>query len=58
MKKVRVKLNKTSNSQVYKKLRNAIYSGCPVCSPHKGCNRMGRYRPRSWKDYRKTQWRE
>ena len=51
-------IDETTNSRTYKRLRNAIYSGCPLCSPHKGCNRWTFKRDiRSWKEYRKTQWK-
>lgn len=56
----------TSNRRVYKFLRNwALHlTSCPLCSPHRGCNRfMGpkiskKLWSRSWKDLTKKrkQW--
>jgi hypothetical protein len=56
--KLKKTIDETANSRTYRRLRNVIYSGCPICSPHKGCNRWkGRKVGRSWKEYRKTQWK-
>lgn len=49
-------MSETDDSRTYKRLRNNSVSVCPICSPHKGCNRMWDYE-RSWKEYRKTQWK-
>jgi hypothetical protein len=31
---------------------------CPLCSPHKGCNRLGWHAPRNWKyqNKKRKQW--
>lgn len=51
-------VNSTTNSRVYKMTRYQFISPCPICSPHKGCNRMGlRKTPKSWKSQRKTKYR-
>ena len=50
-----------SNSTLYNKLRwKRIYQDeclCPYCSPHAGCNARGDFFKRSWKEYRKTQYK-
>lgn len=57
--KVNEVVSKTTNSKEYKRLRGNLVSGCPICSPHKGCNRRDMSTPRkSWKSRRKTQWKE
>ena len=50
-------MSKTDNRRDYKLARNQIVSGCPICAPHKGCNKMHRSNNRSWKEHRKTQWK-
>lgn len=51
-------LKNTTNSRVYKLTNSSLVSGCPICSPHKGCNRfLRRDNTTSWKNYRRTQWR-
>lgn len=48
----------TDNSREYRLLHGSTVSGCPICAPHRGCNRRIRRRSqRSWKDHRKTQWK-
>lgn len=56
MKKIK-ELKVTTNSTVYKRCRNSFISGCPICAPHKGCNRMYNSNIRTWKEYRKTQYK-
>lgn len=46
----------TTNSRVYNMAVNEMVSGCPICAPHRGCNR-NRDIEASWKNYRDTQWR-
>ena len=56
-------LKNTSNSREYKITRfKKIASNeglCDYCPPNKGCNswRGGRKPYKSWKEYRKTQWK-
>jgi len=52
----------TTNSRVYKYVRLESLSllKCPMCGPHKGCNRLSRRKSRrSWKDTtkRRSQWK-
>lgn len=53
-------LQLTNDSKEYKMTKRKMDLGCPICRPNKGCNRKGRNGTpyRSWKTYRKTQWRE
>jgi len=63
MKKLKRRKNKktlllTNNNKEYKKaLRELEGSGCPICPINRGCNR-NRKHDRSWKNFRKTQWKE
>ena len=53
----------TTNSRVYnliyKKSLAKIQGLCNFCPPHSGCNywNSGSHETRSWKYYRKTQWK-
>lgn len=47
----------TDNSKEYKMAKREITLGCPICPPNRGCNRNRDY-DNSWKNFRKTQWRE
>jgi hypothetical protein len=52
----------TTNRRVYKwnRIDHLKLTSCPICSPHKGCNRMGgRNFSYSWKDQtrKSKQWR-
>ena len=47
----------TTNSKEYKRLTGYRVSGCPICAPHRGCNRRRNSANRSWKSYRKTKWK-
>ena len=47
----------TNNSRVYKMTVREEILGCPICSPNKGCNRNRNTDYKSWKTYRKTQWK-
>jgi hypothetical protein len=64
MKKTKEELDSTTNSRIYKRLRKkylSISKGliyCEICGPNKGCNRRRKkIDKRSWKKYRKTQWK-
>ena len=50
-------LHLTDNSKEYKMTKRKMTLGCPHCPPNKGCN-TNYNQDRSWKVYRKTQWRE
>jgi hypothetical protein len=47
----------TTNDKVIK--TDLIYELdlCPICGHHSGCNAWRNKRKKSWKRYRKTQWR-
>lgn len=47
----------TTNNRVYKSILNAKVSKCPICPPHKGCNRRRRKLQKSWKYFRKTRYK-
>ncbi len=49
----------TDNSREYKltKRRDSRINSCPICPPHRGCNRNWNL-DRNWKNFRKTQWKE
>ena len=47
----------TTNKSVYNKIAKELYSDCPYCGWHRGCNRRYR-RDRSWKEYRETQYKQ
>lgn len=47
----------TDNVRTYKMAHNRLVSGCPVCAPHRGCNRRRIKNQRNWKVYRKTKWK-
>lgn len=56
-------LERTTDNREYKITRNnqvSLDEGmCNYCPPHGGCNYWRKGKPqRSWKKYRKTQWRE
>lgn len=57
-KKIQTKIATTDNSREYRLLHGSTVSGCPICAPHRGCNRWtSRPAYRSWKNYRKSQWK-
>lgn len=58
MRKFRKVMEKTTNSRVYNMAVNEMVSSCPICAPHRGCNRNRDDNDKSWKNYRDTQWRE
>ena len=53
-------LNTTSDSRTYKLTQKRILTNtegkCWFCGPHTGCNYRNK-RNRSWKNYRKTQYK-
>lgn len=51
-------MKKTTNSRVYNIAVNEMVSKCPICAPHRGCNRNRDDNDKSWKNYRDTQWKE
>ncbi len=51
-------MENTTNSRVYNMAVNEMVSGCPICAPHRGCNRNRDDDNTSWKGYRDFQWRE
>lgn len=51
-------LKEETNSTIYRRIRNSIFSGCPMCSPHKGCNKWKSGFEKNWKKYRKNQWKD
>ena len=55
--KVNKTLNETTNSRVYNLTVNEKVSGCPICPPHRGCNR-NKENDNNWKQYRNFQWKE
>jgi hypothetical protein len=61
MEKAKKNANETTNSNVYKKLRGyVVHVRCTHCAPNRGCNRRSKISSsdnKSWKSYRKTQWR-
>ena len=48
----------TNNSKEYKMTKRELTLGCNICPPNKGCNRNRDNDFKSWKRYRKTQWKE
>lgn len=54
-------MNSTTNSRIYK-LSKRLYLDhfglCSWCPPHGGCNWSRNNLQRSWKEHRKTQYRE
>jgi len=48
----------TEDSREYKMAMRDILTNCPLCKPHRGCNRKHHREDwRSWKNYRKTQYK-
>jgi len=58
MKNCKKILKSTVDNRVYKSTLNKKVLDCPICSPHRGCNRLRKKDNNSWKSYRKTQWRD
>lgn len=51
-------LKYTTDSRVYKMTKRKTILKCDYCPPNKGCNsRWRRGQSKSWKRYRKTQWK-
>ena len=61
MGKNRILLKTTTSSRTYKLLKRRILNTekglCFICMPHSGCNRYSYKVDRSWKNHRKTQYR-
>lgn len=58
MKKYKKQITTTANQTVYKKLLHQEFY-CDRCRANRGCNANSKYDcNRSWKKYRKTQYRE
>jgi len=55
--KIKKTLQETTDRKTYRSAANTGHGNCSLCSPNRGCNRNRKY-DRSWKKYRKTQWRE
>lgn len=54
-------LKTTTNVVVYRRLYYDLILHCNRCAPNKGCNRRYKHKTtpyRSWKKYRRTQWKE
>lgn len=45
----------TTDSRTYKLALRSVVLGCPICSPHRGCNGRSEKKQRNWKKFRKTQ---
>jgi hypothetical protein len=51
-------MKNTIDSRVYKMTSREGILGCPICSPHRGCNRRRKSDLSDcWKRYRKSQWK-
>ena len=49
----------TSNRNVYNRIHKTFHAGCDRCARHGGCNRRKEGAiQRSWKKFRKNQWKE
>lgn len=50
----------TTNRRVYRndRIQRLHLTSCPICGPHKGCNRLKWRTSRSWKDQssKRKQW--
>ena len=59
MRRAKKLMNETDNSRVYKmaKRENNLFK-CPICSPHRGCNRRKFGINDNWKKYRLTKWKQ
>lgn len=50
-------LENTTDSRVYKLTAREGVMSCPICPPHRGCNRDYFGVERNWKKFRKTQYK-
>lgn len=50
-------LKTTTDSRTYRMAQRAKVTGCPFCGPHSGCNWRPSQWDRSWKKFRKTQYK-
>jgi hypothetical protein len=46
-----------TDSRTYKLVELNYKRGCPICGPHTGCNGTTKKEDRSWKKFRKTQYK-
>ncbi len=51
------KLTETTDSKTYKINLKSFGRGCPICGPRSGCNSVSSKDDRSWKNFRKTQYK-
>jgi len=51
------KLKEITNSRIYKLTAINYKRECPICGPHSGCNADSSQDERSWKKFRKTQYK-
>lgn len=58
MRKADKNLKKTTDNREYNAALSEKTSGCPICSPNRGCNRNRDNFNDNWKHYRKNQWRD
>jgi hypothetical protein len=45
------------DSRTYKLVELNYKRGCPICGPHTGCNGTTKKEDRSWKKFRKNQYK-
>lgn len=62
LKRIRLIMKTTDNSSVYKKAIKEMqfkdgYLSCHICRPHRGCNKHKKWPKRSWKSFRKRQYK-
>jgi hypothetical protein len=57
MRRFKKLMKDTDNSRVYKMAKREGDVGCPLCAPHKGCNKYKFGFNNNWKEHRKTQWK-
>jgi hypothetical protein len=60
MRKAKKLMNETGNSRVYKMAKREVdlLLKCPICSPHRECNRRKFGVNNNWKKYRLTKWKQ
>ncbi len=55
--KIKKVMGEATDSLTYKRAYFQIISSCPVCSPHRGCNRRRIKKQKNWKKFRKTKYK-
>jgi hypothetical protein len=55
--KVKKVSEETMDSRTYKLAMRSIVLGCPICGPNRGCNGRSKKKQRSWKLFRKKQYK-